>query len=293
MSFWQAVILGLIQGLTEFLPVSSSGHLVAAIEIIEKLLGGSGAEFLRRSESDFLLIVVLHVGTLVPVFVFFRRAVGRLVSGLAVLAHAAIGRRAWREALSSEQGRLAALVVVASVPTGAIGLLLKLTVLDRTGSSLFVAVAFLVTAACLLLAHRCGSAEKGRAATRFTDALFVGAAQGVAVFPGLSRSGLTVSAALARGLDRRFAVELSFLLSIPAILAGASLEMLGALSTTADSAVGAIPLASLLAGCAVAAISGYCALALVVRLVLSRRFHLFAWYLVPAAAVLFVLNIFG
>ena len=189
MNVIEAVILGLVQGLTEFLPVSSSGHLVLA----QKLLG--------VTEPAILFDTMLHLGTLVAVFIVLRKDIWALL------------KRPFQ--------RLTALLVVATIPTVAIALLFKDMIEAAFHSGSTLGWEFLATAAVLLVAERLAAgAEKGRGEGEMSwlDAIIIGVLQGIAIMPAISRSGLTIAGALSRKLDRSFAARFSFLLSIPAIL---------------------------------------------------------------------------
>ena len=185
-----AVILGIVQGLTEFLPVSSSGHLVLS----QKILG--------ISEPPLLMDTMLHLGTLVAVFVVLRRDIWALL------------RRPFQ--------RLTALLIAATVPTVLIALAFKDLIEEAFHSGATLGWEFLVTALVLVgsekLAARRSAVRRTDQDMSFPDALIVGTLQGVAIMPAISRSGLTIAGSLARNLDRAFAARFSFLLSIPAIL---------------------------------------------------------------------------
>lgn len=267
-SWLQALLLGIVQGLTEFLPVSSSGHLVLA----QAALGDS----FFAADNAVLFDLVLHLGTLLPVLVFYRHElVAMLRSPLAEPKLANTGSvLAW---LKGNPDRwLATLVVAGTVPTGLMGVLLKDFFESLFHSVYPVAGALLVTAAVLVgtrfVADRAASPPKG-----VGTALLVGVAQGLAITPGISRSGSTIAAGLFLGLDRESAARFSFLLSIPAIL--------GALVLQAKDGVpvDSIDWMAVFVGFVGAAVSGYAALVFLVALVKRGGLHRFAWYLVPAA----------
>jgi len=258
---FQAVVLGVVQGLTEFLPVSSSGHLV----IFQHLFG------LREPALAFDISV--HVGTLAAVLVYFYRDVGALVGRSAgFLGRLAVGRGSWAEVGSDRNLRLAWLIVAASVPTAVIGLLFH-GIADRLfGSVRLVGVALLVT--CLLLIATRWAPRRDRTVAQFSlaAALAIGVIQGLAIIPGISRSGATIALGLLLGLGRDTAARFSFLLSIPAIC-GASV-----LAVRELAAGGGVPLPVVLLGTAVSALVGYAALWMLVWVVRRGRMHLFAPY---------------
>ena len=251
----QAALLGLLQGLTEFLPVSSSGHLVLARAVM-------GLE-----EIPVLFDVVLHLATLVVVVWVFRSRIGAILG--------ALGR--WRGRRSDEEDRallvLALRLGAASALTAVIGL--SVARLERRDNPMIVGFLLIVTAAVLLSTPR---SKGGRSMEElgWNRSLVLGAAQGLGVFPGISRSGITIGVGLMVGLDRKAAGEFSFLLSIPAIT-GAFLLSLKDASTLWS----AVPIGSLSAGFLVALITGYASLKILLRLIGSGRLWIFALYLVP------------
>ena len=262
-----AIGMGVIQGLTEFLPVSSSGHLVV------------GSHVFHLAEPSLLFNVILHVGTLVPVLWLYRRDVVEMVEAIP-RAHSL------RDRFKNDQPlRTMVLVLLGSIPTGLIGVLLK-DHFERLFSNLpAVATAFCVTG-LVLLATRLPMARKrktsGPAHLSLTPikALVIGIVQGLAITPGISRSGSTIGVGLLMGVERELAARFSFLLSIPAILGATVLQMKDA--TLSDSA-----LASYLVGAIAASISGYLALRFVVHLVKRGGVHWFVLYLWPLAVFVY------
>jgi len=269
MSDWlQALILGVIQGVTEFLPVSSSGHLV----LCEKLLQGD----LFAGGEETLFVVVLHLGTLLPILWFYR---ADLTKGLAALRPddqlRTLGLWAW---LKSDPHRwLYVLVVAGTLPTGIMGITLKSTFEELFKSPSAVCIALLVTGA-LLLATRFVSEERtGSASLLLWTALLIGIVQGCAITPGISRSGSTIAVALFLGIPRAEAARFSFLLSVPAILGAVVLE---AKDGVALETIAWLPLAL---GFVSAAVVGYFSLTLLVALVKKGHLYHFTWYLWPVA----------
>jgi undecaprenyl-diphosphatase len=243
------IFLGLVQGLTEFLPVSSSGHLV----ILQRLLG---------VETDEIAVsVILHLGTLLAVIVFFRREIIGLF----------------------KDPRLLAMAAVVTVITGIIGVSAKDFFERLFNSPVAVGVAWLFTGAVLLSTRRLVMADNRR--INLKDAVFLGLAQSLAIIPGVSRSGMTISALFYRKIERGLAFSFSFLVSIPVIMGAAALEF---------RKIEGIPRAesgNLLAGFIVSFLSGLAAL-LLLRLVINKmRFHYFSYYcLFMAAATLLFLR---
>jgi undecaprenyl-diphosphatase len=243
----EALLLGLVQGLTEFLPVSSSGHLV----IVETLLGRV------RGEEGILFEVAVHVGTLVAILAFYWRKITSLLVGLAE-----------RDAAS---WRYAAKLIVATLPAAAVGLGAR-SGIERLFELRWVAgVALLVTSA-ILLTTRHTVPRADRPEPSFGQAFWIGCAQAVAIVPGISRSGTTVAVALGLRVAPLAAAEFSFMMAIIAI-AGAGLLLLPDVPEATPEMLRACAL-----GAVVAALAGLAALALFVRLLRSRRFHHFAYY---------------
>jgi undecaprenyl-diphosphatase len=244
-----AALLGLVQGLTEFLPVSSSGHLVLA----QHLLG--------FTEPQLLFDVSVHVGTLAAVVVVFRADLWSMVKGL------------WDRGPQGRRGRrLLGLVAAGTLPAAAAGILLK----DLFESLFAIPAAVggaLILTGCLLMATRYAPpASRSLERTGPGRALAVGVGQALAITPGVSRSGATIAFGLFLGLDRDLAARFSFVLSVPAILGALALQ-LAEVDTASPP-----PLAPLLVGAAAAAASGYAALKLLLKVVRGGRLHWFAWY---------------
>ena len=245
----QAIFLGLLQGLTEFLPVSSSGHLVLG----QRLMG--------FREPELLFDVAVHVGTLVAVVIYFRSDLWTMARGL------------WAKDQNARQGRkLIYLVAAGSIPTALLGLLCK-DLFERMFSSLWaVGAALLLTAAFLFLTRLAPEKGRGLEHAGVARAFGVGVAQGLAITPGLSRSGSTIAAGLLLGLDRELAARLSFVMSIPAILGALVLQLahVGSLSRLQPGPY--------LVGGLTAAVSGYLALRWLLRLVQQGKLYYFSPY---------------
>ncbi len=260
MNFGEAILLGLVQGLTEFLPVSSSGHLVLARD----LLG------MAPAESPSFEIVV-HLGTLLSVFMVMRTEVLGLLGALP----RCLDRGRWRRSFAEDPSfRALVLLVPATLPVVLVGLLAKEEVEASFGRPALAAAMLLVTAA-LLLATRIARRRRERELD-LRIAVAMGLAQALAILPGISRSGSTIAAGLLAGGERRRVGGFSFFMAIPAILGAVILEAreIGALD---------LPLTTLVAGFASAALVGALALALLLRLVRRGRLWIFAPYLVAAA----------
>lgn len=277
-------MLGLLQGATEFLPISSSGHLVLGQHLLGLDLPGLSFE------------VIVHVGTLVAVVAAYRRDVAALVRGAlevlqqprAVIRDPLLRRRAGG---LGPDGRLAWLLVLGSIPAGLVGVLGKRWVEAAFSDLRMVAVGWLVTAFLLLGADRAmGAGRRGAPASRdgagdpgTGQALWMGLFQAVAVWPGISRSGSTVAAGLFAGLPAEAAARFSFLLSIPAIGGAALLDVLDVLQAGL-----ALPAGPLLVGFLSAAVSGYLAIHGLLALLRRGRLAFFAVYCLILALVLLI-----
>jgi undecaprenyl-diphosphatase len=250
------IALGLVQALTEFLPVSSSGHLVIA-----KSLLGVG-------EVGITMEIVTHLATVVAVIVYLRRHIGRILG--AVLARAIRGKKRMTEE-GLRDVRLFRLVALGTVPAALVGLALH-DLVER----LFADV---TTTGITLVAGRPRTPHSGLG---LRQAFIVGLAQAAAIVPGLSRSGLTVGTGLALGVEKREAFEFSLLLSIPAVLGAALVEAL-------KGGIGGevLPIA---ASAVTAMIGGYLAIALLFRAIVRNRFHVFAYYLIPLGVLVVLLS---
>jgi undecaprenyl-diphosphatase len=256
-----AVTLGVVQGLTEFLPVSSSGHLV----LFQNLFG--------FREPELLFDISLHVGTLLAICLVFFRELRSLLTTLLRLPRLLTAAGGIRPLFAENQDvRLAALIVLGSIPTAFLGLLFH-RVADRIfGSVGIVGAMLLITGTFLWLTRRLAGRSRPLEQVHSGDALTIGLVQGMAILPGISRSGSTICAALFLGIDRELAGRYSFLLSIPAIIGALALGLDGSL---ADSSVSA---AMMLLGGATAAATGYVALRVLLRVVRQGRLYRFAPY---------------
>lgn len=257
MSWFEAALLGLIQGLTEFLPVSSDGHLSAA----EMLLPGF-------RQVGVLFDVMVHVGTLVAVVVYFRKPLADDIQGL-FSRDPERRRSSWW---------IAGLVVAATIPTGIVGLLLKTTVEASKRDPRFVGAMEILTGVFLLLSLFGRETGRERDQTTFWDAILIGTVQGLAVLPGLSRSASTIAFALLVGLGTRWAATFSFYLLIPAVFGASLLEIFGAWEEQGIAFFFGPDFGKYLFGAAVAAVVGYFAIGWLIRAVVARRLYAFAIY---------------
>ena len=276
MSLLSSILLGLIQGLTEFLPISSSGHLAIA----EHFLGQAGVP----ATPDFFG-VLLHLGTLVAVFAAYwqdiREMIVELVDGIRDLA------RGTTPTPIPPARRLILLIIVATLPLFAV-LPVKDLVEGLSNNIYFVAGALLVTGFLLFASDRVKKGRKTEKTATLVDVLLVGVAQAIATCPGISRSGTTITAGCFVGFDRKFAVRFSFLMSIPAVL-GANILTLRDAITEGGIIVGDIPV--YLVGVAVAAVVGYACIRLLKMIADKGKFGWFAYYCWTAGLIVLALTL--
>ena len=265
----QALVMGVVQGLTEFLPVSSSGHLI----IVPFLFGWNDA-FITSLEFS----VMLHLGTLVALLVYFRKDWLRLVpAGLA-----AVRDRSFHD---DEDRRLAWLLIASTIPAAVIGLLFG-DLLESTFRSVgLVAVTLVVGGVILLFADRFGAKSRGIEDVTFPIAIGIGAAQALALIPGISRSGISISAARMVGLDRESAARFAFLMATP-ITAGAGLfEARKLLAGETGLQFDVLPL---VVGMVAALVSGLIAIRFMLSYLRSQSLDVFVWYRFVLAAIVLV-----
>ena len=256
MIWLEILILAIVQGITEFLPISSSGHLVVGGEVFEQL----GCPI----EERLTVHIVLHGGTLAAILVFYWRQIWRLLG---------------------EDRRVIGLILVGSIPAAFVGLVLKKYFEAELVHPLVAGCMFPITGIMLLWAARRKPGETDYLELRYGHALLIGVFQAVAILPGISRSGATIVAGLGLGLKREQAATFSFLLAIPAIGGAMLLDMLD--YSSQDVSVG--PLA---AGALVSFVVGLLALRWLVQWLKEGRLHLFAWYLIPLGVVVIAWQLF-
>lgn len=264
MSISQAIILGLVQGLTEFLPVSSSAHLTLA----GKFMGLISEE---HPETWTSFIAVMQLGTLVAVLIFFAKDIQRI--GKAFLQENLARTRFHKQSHDAQMGWY---VILGTVPIVTIGLVLKKIIESSlTKDVILIAGLLILFAVFLECAERLGKQKRGTEEITWIDALSVGLAQVLSLFPGVSRSGSTIMAGLFSGLKRDVAARFSFLLSIPAILGSGLLQLKQALGTMT---FGGQEMTALFVATAVAGISGYAAIAFLLKFLQTRTTTVFVVY---------------
>lgn len=265
MTLIQAIILGIIQGFTEFIPISSSGHLILA----EKLMG---LERTLSPQQVTAFIAVIQLGTLAAVLVFFIRDIIEITAGFFT------GTIAWLQGRKDKQvrdkARLGWLIVIGSLPIATIGLAAKKLIEGSATKNLYlIAFSMILWALLIWLGELVGSKRKGMGDLGVGEALVVGVAQVFALIPGSSRSGTTIAGALFAGVNRESAARFSFLLSIPAIAASGLLELREALSALEGIGAGNLIIATL-----VSALVGYASIAFLLSYLRRHSMHIFVGY---------------
>jgi undecaprenyl-diphosphatase len=264
MNLLYAILLGVLQGATEFLPVSSSGHLILA------------EHFLGFSEGGLAFDVALHLGTLTAILIYFRKDF--LLMAAALLP----GRGS--DAEGALHRRLFFFLALATVPGALCGLLLEKSAETLFRSPILVATTMAGVGLLLLWGERAGRRSRDIRMLTLTDALLIGLSQALAVVPGVSRSGITMTTGLFLGLNREAAARFSFLLSAP-IIFGAGLHSLPKIiKQGADGGEGGLYLAGFLA----AALSGYAVIAWLLKFVRTRSFDIFAYYRLALAGLVYL-----
>ena len=271
MTFLEAILLGILQGLTEFLPISSSGHLVLA------------QTFLGLKEPLVFFDVMLHVGTLAAVLVVYREAIGKLAIGsVSTLVDTQFWRKPRATFNTSNELKFISLILLGSVPTGVIAVLFKDQLESFFDEVQLVSIMLILTGVILQLPRLRRQNVEGpdtpSSELKAWHAPLIGIAQGCAITPGISRSGTTISLALFLGIPAKTAAEYSFLLSIPAILGAVVLKIRDVGDTT-------IPLYIVGAGMLAAFIVGYIALRLLLVVLNRGKFSLFSYYCIALGLI--------
>lgn len=275
MSLLEAILMGIIQGVTEFLPVSSSGHL-ALFKILFNV-----------EDVGLLFDVILHLGTLIAIFAVYYKDIWKMIcEGCAIVADVCrnIGiffsniankkKGGYHRVVCNGYRKFVMLVIVSTIPTGIIGVL-DADLVEMASKILIVpGICLILTSILLLIADRCKNGEKLPRQVTYSNAFIIGIAQGVATMPGLSRSGTTIVACLLSGFDRRFAVKYSFIMSIPAVLGSLVFE----LPELANVSFSNSEIVYYLVGMVVAAVVGYICIKTMLYVVRQKKFTGFAIY---------------
>lgn len=258
MTIFQSIFLGIIQGLTEFIPVSSSGHLV----IMPYLFGWN-----IQAEDAFIFDVLVQVATLTGVFAYFWKDIIRIVYAV---GSGILNKRPWQD----PQARLGWYLVLATIPAGALGLIIKPAVERAFNSPVAAALFLLLTALLLITAERLGYPQKTLVDLNWKDALWIGFSQVLALFPGVSRSGATITGGMLRGYNRAPAARFSFLMSIPVMLAAGTAAVIDLIQV--PHFLDLLP--AYLPGFLSAALTGYLSIRWLLNYLTHHRLLVFAVY---------------
>ncbi|WP_129726435.1 undecaprenyl-diphosphate phosphatase [Ectobacillus funiculus] len=257
MNWLEAFLLGIIQGLTEFLPISSTGHLYL------------GRHLFGLDEAGLFLDTMLHIGTLIAVFAYYKHEFIKI--------------------LRNPFSRMTYLLIVGTIPAIIIGLLFKDFFEEISKTGITIGWEFIATGLFLYLAERGKSGKKKMEDLTYQDALFIGVFQAFAIFPAISRSGMTITAALWRKLDRETAAYFSFLLSTPAIVGGIMLQSVDVLKGKAET----ISSTSLAVGAISAAFFGYIAVSWMISYLKHHSLKIFAYYACGLGVIILMLQFAG
>jgi undecaprenyl-diphosphatase len=265
-ALWQAIVLGIVEGLTEFLPVSSTGHLTIVEDLMNINISGKGPT---------AFTAIIQVGAIIAAVIYFWRDIWRLIVGFVKGLFSA----AAREELD---WRLAWFVIVGSIPIAIVGLAAKSVIENQLRSLWVVAIALIAWSAVMVFAEHAATQTKHENGLKIKDAVFMGVFQVASLVPGVSRSGATISAGLLRDLDRLTATRMSFLLGIPALVAAGGLEAVQDHQDISSTVGWTATLVAL----AVSFVVGFASIAWLLRFVVKHSITWFVWYRVALGLAL-------
>lgn len=288
MNILKSILLGLVQGLTEFLPVSSSGHLA----IFGKILG-------TNLDSEIYFNVLLHLGTLIAIIIVFHEDIWHMIQEffqmlLIIFANfiVFIKRRrgdtkyTYFKVVNSNYKKLVLMIIISTIPTGLIGLLDRNFTELATNTLWFVGICLMITSGILMLADKKSDNTMKINKAKYSDAYFIGVAQGVATLPGISRSGATIATGMMLGFNKQLAIKYSFLMSIPAVLGAVIVELAG----NRNVVFGSADLPGYVLGTITAAVSGYFAIKFMLRLIKNKSYKGFSIYCIIAGVAGIILS---
>lgn len=288
MTLLEAIIMGIVQGLTEFLPVSSSGHL-SFMKYILKI----------NTDTGLLFDVLSHLGTLIAIFIAFWKEIKQLI----IESFAILGDLLWngtqyfqnrlhlkpisyRKIITTADRKFVVCILISTIPTAILGMMLETLIESAVTSVLVPGMFLLLTGALLIIADNYTLGKKKEETTTYKDALFLGLSQGFATLPGLSRSGTTITAALSRGFEQSYAVRYSFIMSIPAVIGAVALEVKDAFHEPVTASL----LCNYAVGMLVAAVIGFCCIKKMLVLIRGKKFTYFAIYCIAIGTIAIVMN---
>ena len=274
MTILKAIILGIIQGLTEFLPVSSSGHLAVTQQL------------LKVPEDRILFFtIMLHLGTLFSIFFVYSKDIAIIIVEFFRLFKEAVTGKGFR--INNEHRKLGVFIIIATIPTGIMGILLGNIFESFFSSTLIIGIALLITGTLLWMAENFGSGRRDIRDMHWSDAPIVGIFQGLAIAPGISRSGSTIVGSLFRGLNKELATKFSFLISIPSILGAAILEF----KDVFEIGMGDISVGVTIVGVLTAFISGLFAIRTLISLIKKEKLYYFSFYTWAVGLIVIIISL--
>ena len=269
-------ILGFIQGISEFLPISSSGHLA----VLQQLF--------NIKEGNLFFAEMLHFGTLLSIFVIYRKRIGRLIVEFINFFVEGFKNKTWQ--IKNTYQKMAFMILLSAVPAAVMGLLFEDFFESLYSNFIVIGICFIFTGILLYLVDHIPSGHKGPKTMKFQDAFFAGIMQALAIMPGISRSGSTISGLLFAKVDRKLATEFAFLMSIPPIL-GASL--MGIIKAVKDPAIAVVVDFNLIIGVVASFIVGIIAITTMIKLLRDKKLYYFSYYLIPLGILTILLDLFG
>ncbi len=287
MSLIEAIIMGIVQGVAEFLPISSSGHLAIFKHILK-----------IKTDTGMLFDIMLHFGTLVAIFIAFWKDIKELIiGGFSILGRVCsniirlfkrIGDKKveYKKVIQTDYDRFVMLIIVSTIPTGLAGVLLG-DLFEKAGESLLITGIFLVITAILLhIADHCTAGKTTMKDASYKKAGIIGLAQAAAISPGLSRSGTTITVCLLCGFTKEFAVKYSFLMSIPAVLGAVVLDIPDLISSNIETDL----LMNYMIGTIVSGVVGYICIVTMLKIVRNKKFFGFTIYCAAIGLIAIVAN---
>lgn len=273
MSVLESIILGIFQGIAEFLPISSSGHLV----LLQKFFG--------IEEGNLFFTTMLHFGTLISIIIVYFKDLVKIITEVFKLLVILITTGKFK--LDNDYKKIGILVFIGSIPTALIGIFFGDLFKDLYNSIIAIAIAFIITGFLLMISEKKASGNRKAKDLTVSDAIFIGICQGLAIAPGISRSGSTIVGGLFRGLNKKLATKFSFFLALPAILGASILELKGTLGSNQLD----FEWSTLFIGILASAITGFLAIKMLIRLIERGKLYYFSYYLWVLASIIILYEI--
>ncbi|HZK57901.1 MAG TPA: undecaprenyl-diphosphatase UppP [Clostridia bacterium] len=274
MTILKAIILGIIQGLTEFLPVSSSGHLAVAQQLLKV-----------PEDRVLFFTIMLHIGTLFSIFFVYSEDIAMIIIEFFRLIKEAVMGKGFK--INNEHRKLGVFIIIATIPTGLMGILFGNIFESFFSSTLIIGIALIITGTLLWLAERFNPGNRDIQDMHWLDATIVGIFQGLAITPGLSRSGSTIVGSLFRGFNKELAAKFSFLVSIPAILGAAVLEF----RDMFKFGTGDISMGVTIVGILTAFISGLFAIRTLINFIKKEKLYYFSFYTWSVGLIVIIVSL--